>query len=150
MFLICERNEGEWKSEVVLWFCSQLNVVPTTLIGLFLFPLIIMWSKLFNFSLINYHLVVKEIGMLQSTPLNRISSSKFKTSSFIIKVYRLYPHPILRLHFSPVEYIQSLGTKLSPLRGYWLKVILALSIDLVLRTLIRLLTNILWSVSLQL
>jgi hypothetical protein len=64
MFLICERNEGEWKSEVVLWFCSQLNVGPTTLTGLFLFPLIIMWSKLFNFSLINYHLVVKEIGML--------------------------------------------------------------------------------------
>jgi hypothetical protein len=82
--------------------------------------------------------------MLQSTLLKRISSSKFKTSLFHIRVDRLYPHPILHFTYSPINCIQSLGIKLPSLKGYWLKVILTFSNGLVLRTLIQILTVTFW------
>jgi hypothetical protein len=54
--------------------------------------------------------------MLQSTLLKRISSSKFITSLFHIRVDRLCPHPILYFTYSPIDCIQSLGIKLSSLK----------------------------------
>jgi hypothetical protein len=53
--------------------------------------------------------------MLQSTPLENFVL-EIQTSMTIVRVIRLYPPPSLNFTHSPVNYIQSLGIKLSSLK----------------------------------